>query len=491
MNINRQFIMKRSKRGIPNLVSIVSVCCIIIFTLTVLTYIPSAASTTVADPKVKLLEKMRTKDPIVSSAANQVRKILPSVASNHVEKSVEFYILDYTENCETLPYKNLCTNNCKALIRGFETPIIICNADLFYEIEAAIRSFLISQQQIPNDEKLFKLVPEIQSDTKGYLTRIRKLYGNFRSTSSLDNQVVAQMKVVMLFLIGHEIGHIKDAGEGRSFINRLNPDAPLEKRVANAVVRMCRHVEEFNELGYDLPGWKDAADLKSRVRKAELQLREKEELMVYYENTSQWYQDEVSADKIAAAIILHYLNGLKKIDALEAEHFFISNLFFMSVYYLYKDIYNFSIKACGKPMENSSELMICMMKSRDQYIKAASLFGDVHMFFLLRSILAIEKILEQRTDFFRTDKCENTIWISKEEFEKLDKNEQMTTFWYYSNLQKYVLLSIIMDTPIKFAYVGCSTGWFKEIDKQRGTPQLLFLTFETIDQAIQRLLKFR
>lgn len=438
---------------------------------------PPVESETISKSKEKLGNEAPTEDRIISDVANQLRTDFPSLALKHAGKEVEFFILDNTNK----------TDNCRAFTHNLETPKIICNANLFYEIEAVIRSFLINQSGLPNESYLFSLAQKIQEDPHAYLSDFRKSHGSFKDTTSLDNQVIEQMKLVMLFLLAHELGHVKDALEGREFINILDHSAPLEQQVTASVVRMCRHVEDFDKLGYGLPFMKEAADLNSDIRKVEQKFREP--MLIAYENHNQWYKDEVSADKFATSVMTEQINDMKKKQALESEHYLISNLFFMSIYYLYKDLYNFSTKACGGPVSNSSALSICMAKRREQYVKAASVFGDVHMFFLLRSILAIEEIMEQRGGYFRDEGGINSIWVSQEEFQKMDAGKQTVTFWHYANLQKYVLLSILTDTPVKFAYIGCSTGWLKEIDQKRGRGQMLLMNFETIEQAYQRLLR--
>ena len=99
--------------------------------------------------------------------------------------------------------------------------------------------------------------------------------------------------------------------------------------------------------------------------------------------------------------------------------------------------------------------------------------------------IAIENVIEKRTDFFKLDPKKRTIWFSREELDTMEDEK----FWYFSDLQKYYTLAILMDTPVKIAHVGAATGWIKEIDKERGTPQLLVMSFEPIDMVVQRLLQ--
>ena len=53
--------------------------------------------------------------------------------------------------------------------------------------------------------------------------------------------------------------------------------------------------------------------------------------------------------------------------------------------------------------------------------------------------------------------------------------------------QREILLRIHADTAIKVANVGSATGWMLEKDKERGTPQLFMMQFESIAQSVDRL----
>jgi hypothetical protein len=433
------------------------------------------------------LAKYQTDDTVLKRAANEVRALVSGLECCRLTGEVDLLVVDYPVQWEKQIDKKYYTENCKALVHGVTRPLVVCNAKLFYEIEAVIRSVLISPSCFAKDESLFALVRSIQPEPYSYLQGKRRQTAAEIPMSVLNDQVEKQMKLILLFFVGHEIGHIKDGLSGRSFISQLSPDAPLEHRVEEAVVRMGRHVEEFNQLGFKLPGFPSTIDVGSEIRSPEMQFRKN--LQEVYRNNLQWYQDEVSADSFANSVILEHLASLDKTDkiiALEEQHLLISTLFFSAVYHWYKDLEWFASHLDDGPLTNSRELVVSMMKDRQQYIKAASMFGDTHRFSLLRSLLAIEKILEKRTDFF-TSTGRKTIWCTEEELQALDKKQRMLKVWHHSNLQKYSLLCVLMDTPVKLANVGAITGWLKEVDKKRGTPQLFIMNFETMEEATQRM----
>jgi hypothetical protein len=71
--------------------------------------------------------------------------------------------------------------------------------------------------------------------------------------------------------------------------------------------------------------------------------------------------------------------------------------------------------------------------------------------------------------------------------EPLKERPEMDANTFRDCLQREFLLRIHIDTANKIANVGCATGWLKEKDKERGTQQLFFMMFESIDQSVKKL----
>jgi len=59
--------------------------------------------------------------------------------------------------------------------------------------------------------------------------------------------------------------------------------------------------------------------------------------------------------------------------------------------------------------------------------------------------------------------------------------------WRALLLQHWASINILMDTPVKIANMTCFTGWFLEMDRSRGTPQLFEMTFEALGRVQGRL----
>jgi hypothetical protein len=56
-------------------------------------------------------------------------------------------------------------------------------------------------------------------------------------------------------------------------------------------------------------------------------------------------------------------------------------------------------------------------------------------------------------------------------------------------IQRLMLLAIHMDTVVKLAFVGASLPWRMQRQTERGSPQLLLVQFEGLDQSVARLMK--
>jgi hypothetical protein len=156
-------------------------------------------------------------------------------------------------------------------------------------------------------------------------------------------------------------------------------------------------------------------------------------------------------------------------------------LFAAALYHWQRDLAVFLQKLGVSRLSNTQQLALTMMRQRKNYIHAATLFGDVHRFTLLRAILAIDQslyargLLNQPLDkpVRRAESAVNPAPM---------RPNRVTQCW-----QREMLLRIHVDTAVKIAYVGSATGWMLETDRLRGTPQLFMMQFESIHSATARL----
>ncbi len=438
------------------------------------------------------LHSHETQDPILVPAVGQARELLLAAVSSTNLKDLRLFVTDFQSRSRDY-WGKYYTDSCQAILDG--TPVIICNSTFLAETEAVIRSFEYPNKYFESDDNLFDLVRFVRASPRMSLQSLRR-----RAEAGLDKKqnvdsremtdhIILHLKLVMLFFGGHEIEHLLKFQDYRRFTTFLAPGTRLEKNIVNAVVKMCRQAEEFDELGFGLPGFKQIL-VDERIRNTEVGFREK--VGTLYKNYKLFYEQETQADESAARLVLQYLERLENQNrhrALQEQYVLSESLYFLAIYYWYKDFLTFMESGCPLGSRNSQQFIICMMTHRDQYVKAASLFGDVHRPILLRAVTLLERVIDQRTNYFRLPAEERTIWVSKEQLQSVEPKKAQEMVWHYGMLQSYFLLSILMDTPVKLSYTGCATGWFKEMDKKRGTPQLFMMEFEPINQALGRLTK--
>jgi hypothetical protein len=259
--------------------------------------------------------------------------------------------------------------------------------------------------------------------------------------------------------------------------------------VREAVLKTCRHVDEFNKYGFGLPGLEELIKSDTDARNVEGEF--KQEVAAAYERTERRAAAEESADRAGVAAMLGYLKSVEAQgteSALERQHILMETLFVLGLYEWYAGLVQFADENCG-PLKDSRQLMICMMQDRRKYVVASSLFGDVHRFVLLRTVLAMNAIARDRMRFQSGTPSERSIWPDAEKL-KAEGLVALHEMWRAGDLQRYSLLKVLMDTPVKFSYTACFTGWFLEIDRRRGTPQLFVMQFEPLEMAIGRLKSF-
>jgi hypothetical protein len=458
---------------------------------------------------IEELEAIQSKDEVLVDVSNRCCEILHTLEAMRKLNRLNIFVVDFNIASKAVQTSAFHTDSLKVIL---EPPTIIVNAAFLFELEAAFRSFdlsdsLLDSQYLHSDEDIFGLIKRIKYAPAAYLARLRTLG---KRESKRDDYIVETLTMVMLFFVSHEIGHLLDNVNQRHYATFLHPDAELEGRVANAVVKLCRHADEFEKYGFGLQGFQQVVDKTGEIREYESKLAKQIETL--NTNHKKWFGDEISADRHGTDILIGYLDGVAKRDRFLADQYryvTIKGLFTVALYSWYSDLLVFSRKMGIDGAPDSSSLTFRMMQDRETYIQASSLFGEVHRFTLLRATLAIEAIIRSGSDFFDRQDEGKTIWWSKERFDtdatrddtrkwwqKIfvwrpeqtgEDQKTLQEWWQKEALQRYYLLCIMMDTAVKIANHGCATGWVLEVDQKRGTPQLFMMNFESIDAAVNRL----
>lgn len=387
------------------------------------------------------------------------------------------------------------TNACASLTLPGLVPLVVCNESYIHEIEAAVRANEQPERyrvpHLDNDPALFRFVRRIAADPTSYARAMRPAVSRDAAPDKFEQHIIHHLKLALLFFVGHELGHVDNSRPRASLARDFSPEQPTDVQVPVAVVRMCRHAEEFWKEGNGLAGYEWTRDVDSEARKIE---RGYLEVQSNLKNAEEWYADETNADRYATRLLVGHLDRLSKIgfnQSIEDQYFVIETLFMIGVYSWYRDLNLLAMGICGKTISHTSELSLCMAMSRLQYIYASSIFSDVHRPILLRTRSAILDILEKRADASGLPKEDRAIAITIDELRALrdagNERKAMYKLWYSQSWQRAILQDILIDAPVKLAMHTCATGWFLEVDRRRGTPQMFLMQFEGMKQARERL----
>jgi hypothetical protein len=267
--------------------------------------------------------------------------------------------------------------------------------------------------------------------------------------------------------------------EQRSFTTFVRA-GDVETSVANAVVKLARHIDEFEALGFGLSGSEPGPAGGDR----EIRAREKKryfDLDIDYANHEKWFLDESDADQTAGEVLTGHFERLAQSDIYDAEwqrYLAVHALCAAALCAWYRDLLAFCRNVGLYPVANVRSLTAAMMQGPEAYIRAAALFGEVHRSTLLRSGIAIQKLLS--ADFLASDGSGRI-----EGNHTSTDRERMCALWRRQSWRCYYLVAMLLDTAVKIAYVGSSAGWL--LEKMGGARRPFVMMFEPIDAAMKRV----
>ena len=367
-----------------------------------------------------------------------------------------------------------------------EPPTVLVAERFLLELEAAVRSFnlahtLLGCQYLRSDEELFGLVHRVRADLPGVLAWLRQRG---------DEEADEAMALTLLFFVGHKIGHLLDDADERSYASFIQADAPLETRVANAAMKLCRHVDEFVAHGFDLPMWDQTADPTSEIRCQERGLTSTEELALLRARHERFFADEVSADDAGVRILLEHLARVAALDAtagMRAAALAVNGLFTAGS--------SPGTRTCslsgrssaprgrpcrpahGRDVQRAGDVRACRVafRGRAPLHAPSGGAGNRSCDALAQPVLRCGRA-DDLVDKARAGR--RTVVAALGGRGVVGKRSPPQRFW---------LLRILMDTAVKISYMGCTTAWMLEQDRARSTPQLFFMTFDSIASAVSRL----
>lgn len=430
----------------------------------------------------KALRPLESAEPFLQSALQQMGTLLEYSDAQQRLADTQLYLVNYSHAPPAVLKGRYFTANCAAL---YQDRAILLNESYLLETEAAIRSFnladdLFAIPYLRSDQDLFGLARRISSSPADYVTRLRSL-DRLPGRDDGPAESLDSIAMWLLFLVGHELGHLDQRHDQASFGAFVDPHAPPETRVGNAVVKLSRHARELARLGFTLPGFEqgldDSTPIGSNVKRwrevlADLELKHRE-----------WFDAESGADDYATVLVQQLLDRVAATDPARSDQLLVrvvNAVFAAALYQWQRDLSVFLGKLGVRELPSPADLSITLMQKREHYVHAAELFGPVHRFTLLRAILAIDAWLHARG-------------VVKQPIDKavvrtapVPQRPPMDANAASACMHREYLLRIHADTAIKIANVGNATGWMLELDEQR-TPQLFVMSFESINQSVQRL----
>jgi hypothetical protein len=420
------------------------------------------------------LAALETTDEVLRPAAARAIEVVGGALERRGLGRPSVHVVDFSAASADLLASRYATAGAKALGRH---SMVVVNARFLLEIEATLRAFqqagsIPGTPQLRSDDAMYGMIRRVREDLEPALRRLRRDDARRARSDPAADAAPGQLAMALAFFLAHEAGHLRDGLDARSFSSFVRPDAPIEVRVENAVVKLCGHVGDMASAGFELPGGEQVLDPGSAIRRRERELRadvDETELV----NHAAWFAEEVAADAFAGELLSDHVAELARRDPALAEaerHRIVRGVFGAAVYGWFRDLLTFREKVLvDEESRRAGGFSVAFAKDRRLYVHAAELFGDVHRFTLLRASLLTEELLAP-TGAFGDGPCDMT-------------DELADSIW------RFGFLGVLMDTAVKLAQMGCAAGWMLQLDEERGHEQPFLMHFESLESAVERLVE--
>lgn len=397
------------------------------------------------------LSACETTDPVRLAARDRAAALL--LASPIVQNldGLRVAIVDF-ERAPAAVRSAYFTDNCMAVVRDHG---VVVNDAFLRDAEIAIRAFGIAGSVyatpfLRSESDMFALVRRMRERPREYLDALRTL----TARPERERYRREQLALALVFFLGHEIGHLRERDDRRAFTTVLPEDAPLEARLAVATAKYCRHVDELHSFGFDLTDFDWALTKTGEVRAAAnavmASLPPNQAV-----NHDAWFAAESRADDCGADVLVQTLNAaeLWRDAPSPGPNLAIDALFAVSLVAWYRDLLTLleRLEPGGEEF-NIGTLIARMMRDRQSYVRASSVFGAQHRYALLRATLTMGRVLRE---------CPQADDASVHD----------------ESVRRWTLLRRLMDTAVKLATMGATTAWMLRKDEERGSPQLFMMEY--------------
>ena len=393
-------------------------------------------------------------DWLTKIAVSNVQDTLAGMSSSMgdlMPKDMSIVVFD--ARAAPVPITNLLGSTC--VLIGLSKPTLACDEKFMAFSEVALRVFEESGGSAFTKNSLMTLAPLVGRDPYRALELVRGRMrpGNIVRDHMSEANVIGMMSNALSYYVAHELGHLAACEFGSTF------DQPTIPATAQgASLKMCRHLDEFGALGMWM--WDrypyGTADLGAR----DFNRRSGRELLAADDIYQRRYTSERRADDYAIRQVLDYLSNLDRTspDNARYEEWMMSQaVFAIGLFSWAQAAGEFGERYClawtRSGYVDGGALSECLGASKESQVEAATLFGAVHPFMLLRSqrmltALVGERLLPQLTDWA----------VSDEELKTLPDDRKELIEWRQREFALSRYTNILLDGPFKFASIGCTAG---------------------------------
>lgn len=412
-----------------------------------------------------------TTDPVLAGVRDRAATLLLASSAAQELEALRLAIVDF-ERVPAAVREAYFTANCMAVEPEHG---IVVNESFLRDAEIAIRAFglagsVFTTPFLRNESGMFGLVQRLRECPREYLAALRTLSARPASEQCRREELA----LALVFFLGHEVDHLRAGGDRRAFTVTLPEDAPLETQLAAATAKYCRHVDELYRYGFDLPGFEKVFTRGGEIRSAAdavlASLPPNQAI-----NQDAWFAAESRADACGGEVLVQALNAGELWAAAPAAGptLALRALFAVAVVSWFVDFKRL-LERLGPHADpekvNLGSFMVDMMSDRQSYVRASSVFGYEHRFTLLRGALAMSRVLHECTRYDDDPQLQSLSYGGPDPARRA----------HADGVTRWFLIRRLMDTAVKLATMGASTAWILEKDRERGTPQIFMMQFESL-----------